>query len=417
MIPENFYAYYDQIVDFFILYKDNFFLSLSIIFISLFITKLSYNFFNNIILNRFKSWLSKGTIKYGNLLIKNSLIKRLTKLIFTIFLYQIALNLPNQTLSQYSIIISELFIIIFIVGVLFSSIDASYDLLQTNSVDSLIPLKAISQFIKFVLILAALLFSISILIDKSPLILLSGIGAFSAILILVFKDIILNFVAVFHIRMQKSIEIGDWIEVKNFGADGDVTDINVTGVIILNFDKTTTIIPPYMFLTTSFKNYSSMKKQGRRIKRSINIDVNSVKFLTDSDINGFQDIPILKNYIIQKKEEIQIIKNSNDKNFDTNNKELFKNKNLTNLGTFRVYIEEYIKNNINITKEHTILVRQLENEGSGIPIEIYCFTSNTEWVFFERVQSDIFDHLYAIIKEFDLEIFQNISSKKNLKNT
>lgn len=383
---------------------ENFFLSIVFFFFSLFIISLFYKLFNHIFIKNFRSWLGKSNIKYGNLLIKNNLISRFVKLIFAISLSKIALLLPNTTVSEYSNLIAILFTIYFSAGMLFSVFDAGHDIFKTKKVSDMLPLHAIVQVLKLFVVIGAVIFSVAYILGKSPFILLSGIGAFSAVLMLVFKDSILNLVAIFQIRLQKTIDVGDWIEMSKYGADGDVSEINLNGIEVINWDKTTTIIPPAAFLSNSFKNYKSMSKTARRIKRKVYIDINSVHFLTAEKIDELNKIPTINNYISIKKNEINVVNKELD-----NDSIPFKGKVLTNIGTFRIYIEEYLKNNEHISKDQTILVRQLEASEKGIPIELYCFTSNTAWLHFESVQSDIFDHLFAIVNYFNLKIYQEPS--------
>jgi len=383
---------------------ENFFLSIVFFLFSLFTISLFYKFFNHIFVQNFRGWLGKSNIKYGNLLIKNNLISRFVKLIFAILLSKIALSLPNPTVSEYSNLIASLFIIYFSAGMLFSVFDAGHDIFKTRKASDMLPLHAIAQVLKLFVVIGAVIFAVAYILGKSPLILLSGIGAFSAVLMLVFKDSILNLVAIFQIRLQKSIDVGDWIEMPKYGADGDVSEINLSGIEVVNWDKTTTIVPPAAFLSNSFKNYKSMSNTARRIKRKIYIDINSVQFLTDEKINKLNNIPTINHYISIKKNEINVV----NKDLDSDSIP-FKGKALTNIGTFRKYIEEYLKNNEHISNEQTILVRQLEASEKGIPIELYCFTSNTAWMHFESVQSDIFDHLFAVVSYFDLKVYQEPS--------
>lgn len=382
------------------------FFLISILFLSLF-----YKLFNFLIIQNFRKWIGKGAMKYGNLLIKNNLISRFVKLLFAISLSQIALSLPNVSINEYSNLLANLFIIYFAAGILFSVLDAFFDFFKTKSINEFLPLQTIVQVFKLFVIIGGVIFSISFILNKSPLILLSGIGAFSAVIMLVFKDSILNLVAIFQIRLQKSIDIGDWIEMSQYGADGDVCEINLSGIEVINWDKTTTIIPPAAFLSNSFKNYKTMSSTARRIKRSFYIDLNTISFLDNSKIDELMSIPILKDYLSDKSKEMKL-KNSGIKENITP----FQGKKITNIGTFRKYIEAYLIHNDHISKDQTILVRQLSSSEKGVPIELYCFTTDTGWNHFESVQSDIFDHLFAIAPTFNLKIFQELSGNDFINN-
>lgn len=383
---------------------DSSLLSICFFLTSLMFLSFFYKLFNYIIIRNFRNWLGNRSLKYGNLLIKNNLISRFIKLIFAVLLSQIALTLPNESINDYSNLIANLFIIYFTSGMLFSVLDAGFDIFKTKKANEFIPLQAIVQVVKLFIVIASIIFAISFILGKSPLILLSGIGAFSAVLMLVFKDSILNLVAIFQIRLQKSIDVGDWIEMSNYAADGDVSEINLSGIEVVNFDKTTTIIPPSAFLSNGFKNYKTMSTTARRIKRSFYIDVNTISFLSNEEINELMSIPLLETYLSGKKKEIE-----NKNNGIKINSIPFQGKAITNIGTFRKYIEEYLIDNINISKNETILVRQLAASDRGLPIELYCFTTDTKWNHFEAVQADIFDHLFAVADVFGLKPFQEPS--------
>jgi miniconductance mechanosensitive channel len=363
-----------------------------------------YTMFKKIALNRIRSWLGASDSKHVTYIVNNHIISRLVKLIFSIILSQFSLLLPHVFVNTVTHGISNLFVIFFSAAFTFSMIGVSYDILKNKKINEMLPLKALVQLAKLIVIITTGIFAMAFILGKSPLVLLGGIGAFSAVLMIVFKDSILNLVAVFQIRLQKSINIGDWIEMTKYGADGDVSEINLSGVIVVNFDKTTTVVPPSAFLTNSFKNYASMSTTARRIKRDINIDIGSIRFLKDEEIKELANIPVLENYLSSKKNEI------NNKNSGLDGDEVpFKGKALTNIGTFREYIDAYLSNSDHISNEHTLLVRQLQPGNNGVPIQLYCFTSDTGWIHFEKVQSDIFDHLLAIAPVFGLKVFQSPS--------
>ncbi|MFA7576744.1 MAG: mechanosensitive ion channel domain-containing protein, partial [Candidatus Muiribacteriota bacterium] len=233
--------------------------------------------------------------------------------------------------------------------------------------------------------------------------LLSGIGAMSAILMLVFKDSILGLAASFQLSANNMVNIGDWIEMPKYGADGDVIEITLQTIKVKNWDNTITTIPIYAMVSDSFKNWRGMSESGgRRIKRAINIDMISIKFATPEAIEKFSKMHYLKDYITAKKEEID--KYNKDNNIDTSSP--VNGRRITNIGTFRVYIKNYLAANPHIHKNLISMVRQLPPTEQGLPIEIYCFTNDTAWVNYEAIQADIFDHLLSVIEEFDLRVYQ-----------
>ena len=228
---------------------------------------------------------------------------------------------------------------------------------------------------------------------------------------LVFKDTILSFVSSIQISSNDLFKVGDWVEAPQFGADGDVIDIGLHTIKIQNWDKTISIIPTHKLIDSSFKNWRGMSDSGgRRIKRSINIDINSIKFCNHELIEKFKSVNIITEYINRKLSEI-------DKhNADLNTKSSINGRALTNIGTYRAYIKAYLKNNKNIHNDMTFLVRQLSPTEKGLPIEIYVFSNNTNWIEYEEIQSDIFDHLLSVLNQFELQIYQYPSGNNFIDN-
>ncbi|MBX2970625.1 MAG: mechanosensitive ion channel [Cyclobacteriaceae bacterium] len=270
------------------------------------------------------------------------------------------------------------------------------------------PLTSYFQLIRILLYIVTIIFVLSVLLGKSPVYFLSAFGAMTAILLLVFKDTILGLVASVQMSSNDMVRIGDWVEMPKFNADGDVIDINLNTVKVQNWDRTITTIPTYYFITDSFKNWRGMQQSGgRRIKRSIFIDANSVKLVNPEMREKFKKIQLISAYINDRQKEIEEFNAKN--NIDTSN--LINGRRMTNLGVFRIYIESYLKAHPKIKKDMTIMVRQLASENKGIPMEIYCFAYTVAWVAYEAIQSDIFDHLYSTASFFDIEIFQEPSGK------
>ena len=265
------------------------------------------------------------------------------------------------------------------------------------------PIKGYIQAVTIVLYIVGALVMVGILTGQSFLVLLSGVGALTAILILVFRDTILSFIASLQITSNDLIRLGDWIEVPQYGADGDVIDIALHIVKIQNWDKTISVIPTHKLIEASFKNWRGMQESGgRRIKRSIFIDIDSIKLCDEKILEKFQKIELLKNYLEQKIAEIE--EDNKIKNVDRGS--MVNARRLTNIGTFRAYIAAYLHNHKKIHQDLTFLIRQLAPGPTGLPIEIYVFTNDVRWANYEAIQADIFDHLLSVIKEFELRTFQ-----------
>lgn len=276
---------------------------------------------------------------------------------------------------------------------------------KSPKVNERIPVRPFFQILKIIAFLISIVVLISNFVDRSPVYILSAVGAASAILMFIFKDTLQSFVAALQVTIHKSVKVGDWIEVPKYAVDGEVREINVNLISVKNWDNTTTVIPTYCLLTESFKNWTTMYKHGRRIKRAINIDINSIKQLTEIDIKKLKQVKLIKQYLEEKEADI-IIKN---REFENDELIAINGKRLTNIGTFRKYIEYYIKQHPDILKSQLLIVRQLSNEAQGLPIEIYCFTDKTGLTDFESIQSDIFDHLYSVVPLFGLNVYQKPS--------
>ncbi len=274
------------------------------------------------------------------------------------------------------------------------------------------PIKGYIQVIKIIFVLYGIIIIMGLLTGESPWTLLGGISALTAVLLLIFRDTILSFVASIQITSYDLIKVGDWVEISKYGADGDVIDISLNVIKIQNFDKTITVIPTYKIVEDSFKNWRGMTLSGgRRIKRAIYLDMGSIRFLEDDDITKLEKIHLLKGYLEGKKEELA--KYNEDKKIDTSS--LVNGRRMTNIGTFRAYLKAYLKQREDINPGMTFLIRQLPAGEKGLPLEIYVFTGTTEWVRYEEIQADIFDHLFAVLPEFDLRVFQ-FPTGSDLKN-
>ncbi|MGV6862200.1 MAG: mechanosensitive ion channel family protein [Putridiphycobacter sp.] len=270
------------------------------------------------------------------------------------------------------------------------------------------PIQSYFQLAKILVSGFMIILGLSIATGQSPIYFLTSLGAATAIILLVFKDTILGFVGSIQLAANDMVRIGDWITMEKYGADGDVTEITLATVKVQNFDKTITTIPTYSFISDSFKNWRGMEQaDGRRIKRAINIELNSVKFCSEEKLNELQKIKYLTDHIIKKENEIKTYNQTHNinKNF------LLNGRHQTNIGLYREYIKQYLKHNPHINQNMTLMVRQLSPTAQGIPIEIYCFSKHKEWAIYENIVADIFDHLFAATNYFDLIIFEQPSGK------
>jgi miniconductance mechanosensitive channel len=264
------------------------------------------------------------------------------------------------------------------------------------------PIKGFIQLAEIVVYLVGGILMIAALIDRSPVILLSGLGAMTAVLLIVFKDTLLSLAASIQLTSQKIIRVGDWLEIPQFGADGDVIDVALYTVTVQNWDKTITTIPTHRLISDSFKNWRGMQEAGgRRIKRSINVDMNSIRFLSAEEIERFKRFVLLRDYIDAKERELREYNEAIGADAEVNLRRL------TNIGTLRAYIKNYLKNHPRVHEGMTLIVRQLQPGPHGLPIEVYCFSNDINWANYEAIQADIFDHICAIVPEFGLRLFQS----------
>jgi len=354
-------------------------------------------------------FFQKTSNKYDDILIEKGLFNRLSYLPSILLMY----NSFNYFFENHILI--NRFILSLLVIVIVSCINALLSVLNdfynTSKFYKQINLKSYIQIFKLIINLLSIVIVFAVLSGQSPFYLLSGIGALTAVLMLVFKDTILSLVSSIQINSNDLFKVGDWVEAPQFGADGDVIDIALHTIKIQNWDKTISVVPTNKLVESSFKNWRGMSESGgRRIKRSILIDMNSIKFCDERLLDKFRGISLIENYIQEKLADIDKF-NASKKSGSVIDKRA-----LTNIGTYREYIKSYLKNNQNIHKNMTFLVRQLAPTDSGLPIEVYVFSSNTNWIDYEGIQSDIFDHLIAATHYFDLKIFQKPSGNDLLKS-
>jgi len=299
-----------------------------------------------------------------------------------------------------------IYVLIVLLAILNSSFAVVDEIYRTHEISKKRPIKALLQIVELIVVILFMIFIIASWIHESPLVLLSGFGAFAAILSLIFKDTLLGFVAGIQLSFNDMVRIGDWIEMPKYFVDGTVSDITLISVEIENSDNTTTTVPAYALVSDSFKNWRGMIQSGsRRLKRAVFIDMTSITFCTDEMLDRFGKYEYLSTYIAEKRKEFA--KASGKSALQTDIKS--SRQKLTNVGVFRIYLEKYLAHNPKIHEDMTILVRQLPAESKGLPLEIYAFSTETDWISYENIQSDIFDHIYAIAPSFGLRLFQEPS--------
>ena len=367
----------------------------------------TYGILRSIFFPAVKKLANRTSTFIDDLFLDKKFLNRLSYVIVFI-IFNILTTTPEFSIDLFSnVIVSRLIDAAFalLVGLtilevlsVFNKISEKIDVLKDR------PIKGYIQILKIIISAFVVIIIFAIVTGQSVAYYISGLGALTAVLLLVFQDTILSFVASVQIGQNDIIKIGDWIEVPEFGADGDVVDIALHTVKVQNWDKTITTIPTSKIVNTSVKNWRAMSEYGgRRIKRSLLIDISSIKFLTPKEISELEKLAPLKDYISFKNSELSEF-NSSIENPDNN----IETRKLTNIGTYRAYIESYLKQNSNLnTETMTFLVRQLPSSPEGVPLEIYTFTNTTEWEAYEKIQSDIFDHLFAILPKFGLRVFQN----------
>ena len=299
--------------------------------------------------------------------------------------------------------VASAYMVVMLMLTLTATMSAANQIYETFPVARRRPIKGFVQLAQIAVYILGGIIVIGMLIDRSPVILLSGFGAMTAVLLLIFKDTLLSLVASIQLTGQDMVRVGDWLEMPQFGADGDVIDVALYTVTVQNWDKTITTIPTHRLITDSFKNWRGMSESGgRRIKRSVNVDINSIRVLTDPEVERFKGFALLQDYIETKESELDAY----NRNLGDSGEAGVNLRRLTNVGTFRAYIRNYLQHHPKIHQDMTLIVRQLQPGTEGLPIEIYTFTNDTDWVAYEDIQADIFDHIYAIAPEFGLRLYQ-----------
>ncbi len=360
---------------------------------------------NRLIAHVANGLLSRTRSRWENYVLEHNLLGRLAHLAPALLIDRVTPLVFSASPQLVSVASKLVAIYIIVIGVLVfdALLDIANDVYSESESSKQVPIKGFIQVVKVVVACVCLVFVVALVIERSPLYLLSGLGALTAVLLIVFKDPILGFVAGFLLSVNKMVAIGDWIEMPSHGADGDVIEVALTTVKVRNFDKTITTIPPYDLISRSFKNWRGMKEAGgRRIARSIHIDVNSIRICSEAQLERFARIRLIRDYVAAKREEVA----AHNRLHGLDGSEPVNGRKLTNMGTFRAYVVAYLRSHPRINQEMTLLVRQLDPGEHGLPLQIYVFTDTTAWGEYEAIQSDIFDHLLSVIPEFGLRVFQ-----------
>lgn len=347
--------------------------------------------------------IQQSTTQYDDLLIKNKVIGRVCLLIPALLVGALLPDvLPDYPETADSLLkVVRVFEIVIYTMILTSIVTTLEDIYNTHEMAKLKPLTGLVQVIKIVLYVVACLVIIAYLLDTKLTTILISLGTMSAVLMLVFQDTIKGFVGSIQLSANDMLRIGDWIAVG--AADGNVLEINLTTVKVQNWDNTITTIPTYSLVSSPFTNWRGMSESGgRRIARTINIDVNTIRYCTPEMLEKYKHYSLIKDYLTQKEEDILEYNKAN--RIDTS--EIMNGRQQTNLGIFRAYIKAYLNNNPKLNHNLTMMVRQMQPTEFGVPLQIYAFSSDKKWINYEDIQSDIFDHIISAAPMFDLKIYQ-----------
>jgi miniconductance mechanosensitive channel len=345
--------------------------------------------------------VKKTKTEFDDILLNEKFLRRLADITPVVILHEFAYLIPSiENLIQ---TITKILIIILILLAISSAFAAFNDIYEKSSKYRDKPIKGYLQVVMIILSVVGVAAIFGIITGQSPWSILTGIGAMTAIIILIFQDTILSFVASIQISFYDLVRKGDWIEAPKYGADGDVIDVSLNVIKIQNWDKTISVIPTHKLIDGSFKNWRGMQLAGgRRIKRALYIDLSSVKFCTEEMLKKYKQFQLIKAYVEEKEKEVEEF--NKDKKIDM--QELVNGRRLTNLGTFREYLKAYLKQRSDVHQGLTFLVRHLDPGENGLPIEVYVFAKTIEWGKYEDIQADIFDHIFAVVPHFDLRMFQ-----------
>jgi miniconductance mechanosensitive channel len=386
-------------------------LSRGLLFVLLLIISfIAYLLAKHFILKGLTVIINRTATQWDDIFLRKKVFNRLAYLAPAMVIYAF-IAIPLESYDMGIALITGV-VLIYMIGMSILAIDAflnaSLDIYNTYEISNRIPIKGFVQVFKIIIYFICGIFIFSILLNKTPVYLFSSLGALTAVLMFIFKDAILGFVAGIQLSANQMVAKGDWISMPKYGADGDIVEIALTTVKVQNWDKTITTIPTYALISESFKNWRGMSDSGgRRIKRSINIDMNTIQFCTEETLVRYSKIQYISDYIEKTKTAVDVYNKLEQ--VDSSSK--VNGRRMTNIGTFRAYVEAYLSNHSMINHEMTFLVRQLAPTENGLPIEIYVFSKIQAWGEYENIQANIFDHILAVIPEFDLQLFQNPSGR------
>jgi len=359
-----------------------------------------------LLLRSIKKVVQRTKTVWDDMLAQQGVFNRLSHLAPAVVVYALAPFVAEGYPSAIAVIQRAAVVYMIVVGllVLDALLNSLVSIYRTFEMARRRPIRGFVQAAKIILYAVVGIIVISTIMGRSPNLLLGGLGAMTAVVMLIFKDSILGLVAGIQLSTNQMLHIGDWIEMPKYGADGDVIDLTLTTVKVQNWDKTITTIPTYALISDYFKNWRGMSESGgRRIKRSINIDMTSVKFCTAAMLERFKKIKYIEEYVEKKLAEVA----EHNQKAGVDESDLINGRHLTNLGTFRAYVVAYLRHHRQVHQGMTFLVRHLQPTETGLPIEIYVFSSDQVWANYEAIQADIFDHILAVIPEFELRVFQN----------
>jgi miniconductance mechanosensitive channel len=370
---------------------------------------LAYWIADRVLVSALRAFARRTTHTWDDALIDHHVAGRLAQLVpaFIIYLGIDILPRVDADLEKVLLNVTSAYMILIVTFTVTAILGAANTIYEAQPRSRQRPIKGFVQLVQLIIWIIGIILFVAALMDRSPVLLLSGFGAATAVLMLVFKDTLLSLVASVQLNAQDMVHVGDWIEMPQFGADGDVIDVQLHTVKVQNWDKTITTIPTHRLISDSFRNWRGMSESGgRRIKRALYLDAATVHFLAPGEIEHCRRFALLQEYLAGKESELaEYNRTLSHQNADA----AINQRRLTNIGTFRAYAYAYLQGHPRIHRGMTLLVRQLPPGPEGIPIEIYCFTNTTNWNEYEGIQADIFDHLLAIVPEFGLRIYQHPS--------
>ncbi len=379
-------------------------LAASVVVLSL--SALAYLIAKRIVLRLVRRWAKRSRTTWDDALVDAKVFSRLSHLVPAMILHATAAWAFQDFPTVAGAVRTAVFLYIALVGM--TLVDAALNALLviygSFRIATRIEIKPIVQVVKILVFFSGGVAILALLFGKSPLVFFSGLGAFTAVLLLIFKDSILGLVAGIQLTTNDMVRVGDWIEMPKYGADGDVIDVSLTTVKVQNWDKTISTVPTYRLVSDSFRNWRGMDDSGgRRIKRAVSIDITSIKFCDAEMLERFKRVRFISEYIDRKVEELA----EHNREVKVDEAQLINGRHMTNIGTFRAYLVAYLRNHPQIKQDLTSLVRQLAPTEHGLPIELYVFSADQRWVHYEAIQADIFDHMLAVLPLFDLRAFQS----------